>query len=237
MLCCSFIFFVPSFIALFIMPSLFSWILWKTSLSLIFSWRFGWSLFCLFRVRREFLRNRRCKRFNQKLMNSEKIWEGSATTSTRNDGTVEKHKVNPGAALYQFYCSFRFLLRSSSSYEMDFCPTVHISSIPSFLSGFTFSDINYNFLWLHLNDPDPLYILPVIIGALQFFRCFSWSDARKTKSRKRKSNRTITTRNDDEHDDLHSSGSGGRFLSQRCLPLGLYRGISTAFCNLFNKNC
>ena len=55
---------------------------------------------------------------------------------------------------------------------------------PSFLSGFTFSDINYNFLWLHLNDPDPLYILPVIIGALQFFQMFLMK--RRTKNKKQK---------------------------------------------------
>jgi len=33
-----------------------------------------------------------------------------------------------------------------------------------------FSDLNYSFLWIKdLGGPDPLYILPILVGALMFF--------------------------------------------------------------------
>ena len=178
------------------MPSLFSWILRENISGFrLFSWRFLWSLFCLFRVRREFLRNRRCKDSTRNWWTPKNIGK-DPQRQAQVMGLWKKHKVSRQRS-GKFYCSFRFLLRSSSSLtKWIFALQLHISSIP-----FLFWWFNLFRHQLQFSLASSLMILiPCIfvwlLEEFQFFRCFSWSDARKTKSRKRKSSRTITTRND-----------------------------------------
>ncbi|QQS58694.1 membrane protein insertase YidC [Candidatus Peregrinibacteria bacterium] len=143
----------------------------------------------------------------------------------------KRHKINPGAALWPVLLQFPVLIALFFVIQNGFLPHAAFLIYPlPFLSDFTFSGVNYQFLWLHLNEPDPYYILPVIIGALQFFQMFLM------KSRNKKQKVTQGKSEEPSQQEMIMNMMtyilpGVVVIFSIGLPsaVGLYWGISTIF--------
>ena len=92
----------------------------------------------------------------------------------------KKHKVNPGAALVPTLIQFPVLIALFFVVKQGLMPHNAFLMYPlPFLEQFDFSAINFHFLWMSLDKPDPFFILPLSIGALQFWQMYTMQAKRK----------------------------------------------------------
>lgn len=102
----------------------------------------------------------------------------------------KKHKVNPGSAFLPTLIQFPVLIALFFVVKDGLLPhnTFMLYPLP-FLQNFDFLQINFDFLWMSLDTPDPYIILPVIVGALQFWQMKSMQ-AKQAKGKDEKAEKT-----------------------------------------------
>ncbi len=100
-------------------------------------------------------------------------------------GLWKKHGVSPGSALWPTLLQFPVLIALFFVIKDGLMPhNAHLLYSFPLLQNFDFTNINFHFFWLDLRYPDPYFVLPVTIGALQFFQMKSMTAKRKKTAQK-----------------------------------------------------
>jgi len=95
----------------------------------------------------------------------------------------KKHHVNPAGAFVPMLIQFPVLIALFFVIKDGLAPhnSFLIYPIPA-LQGFDFTAINFHFLWLDLSLRDSFFILPVMVGLLQFWQMYSLQKKRSAKA-------------------------------------------------------
>ncbi len=142
----------------------------------------------------------------------------------------KKHKVHPGSALWPTLIQFPilislfFVVREGLKAHNEYL----LYPIP-LLQSFDFSQINFDFLWLTLDKPDPFIILPLTIGLLQFAQLKTMNVRQKRKNIGK--DKPAPTQQESMMKMMTYMLPGIVVFFSASLPaaVGLYWGVSTLF--------
>lgn len=147
-------------------------------------------------------------------------------------GLWKKHKINPGAAIWPMLLQFPVLIALFFVVKDGLMPYNNFLLYPiPLLHDFDFTLINFDFLWLSLDQIDPYFILPVSIGVLQFFQM-------KMMAARNKKNKSSNAKKGDAPSQQESIMKMMNYILpviivvfSATLPaaVGLYWGTSTVF--------
>ena len=95
----------------------------------------------------------------------------------------KKHGVNPAGAFLPMLVQFPVLIALFFVIKSGLAPHNSYLIYPiSALQNFDFSAINFHFLWMDLSRPDRFFVLPILVGLLQFWQMASMEKKRGQKS-------------------------------------------------------
>lgn len=143
----------------------------------------------------------------------------------------KKHKVHPGSALWPVLIQFPILI--SLFFVVKEGLQAHneylLYPIP-LLKNFDFSAIDFDFLWLTLDKPDPFVILPLTIGILQFAQLKTMNVRQKRKKEASK-DKAAPSQQEQMMKMMTYLLPGIVVFFSATLPaaVGLYWGVSTIF--------
>ncbi len=143
----------------------------------------------------------------------------------------KKHKVNPGSALWPVIIQFPILIALFFVVKEGLAPHNSYLLYPvPFLQNFDFTLINFHFLWMSLDKPDPYIILPLTIGLLQFVQ-LKTMNVRQKKRKAAGGNAEPPTQQEQMMKMMSYMLPGIVVFFSATLPaaVGLYWGVSTLF--------
>lgn len=142
----------------------------------------------------------------------------------------KKHDVHPGSALWPILIQFPILIALFYVVREGLQPhnAYLLYPIP-FLQNFDFSNINFHFFWISLDHPDPLYIIPVTIGLLQFFQMKTVTARQKKQAENGEKKEPTQQESMMKMMNYLLPGMVAFFSLKLPAAVGLYWGISTIF--------